>query len=302
MNRAGFDHWDMRSWVRSKPRRFADVEDGKFFFSSEINPLFTQPEVINAPEPTRQRLLVQALYVHLEFTIQLETTLINKVLATVRSSTDYSWISDRNRRDLLRIYADEGGHAEMYQSLMLSVKDMTSVEPIAYAPLFIRAIDNLASSSDVPSSLFELAAAVVSETAITGTMSHVPQDQSVQTVVRQVIADHASDEGLHHSFFRQLLAEMWPRIPTETRRSIGVIIPEIISAFLEPEESILVGILEGTGHNFGDINDCAHRALGAPRTRQQIRQWSRPCIKAFQDAGALGDPAVLNRFRQFHDF
>ncbi|MGH1554569.1 diiron oxygenase [Streptomyces sp. L7] len=74
--------------------------------------------------------------------------------------------------------------------------------------------------------------AVVFETLITAVLNEVPGDPSVVGVVRDLLRDHARDEGRHHRFFAALFRELWTHLSAADRTAAAHALPELIRAAL----------------------------------------------------------------------
>src|SRR6185295_14101103 len=61
--------------------------------------------------------------------------------------------------------------------------------------------------------------------------SGIPSDPRVVMAVRELVADHAEDEGRHHAYFSRLLEFTWPRLNKAQRATIGPLLPEMVLAF-----------------------------------------------------------------------
>src|SRR6266852_3759766 len=100
----------------------------------------------------------------------------------------------------MKIYVDEGGHAEMSHTLIVAVEESTGLKKIKkQRPAFLDILDALVEREEPEfHALIKLFFVIISETLITGTLIKLPKDDTVQAAVRGVARDHASDEGRHH--------------------------------------------------------------------------------------------------------
>jgi hypothetical protein len=287
--RSSFERWDEQSWVRAKPRRGAPFDPGLSYFSPDQCVLLGHPEVARAP--VREEILVHALYLYLEFTVRLETGPVNEVCAALRSPGFLSWLPSRMKEDALRIYTDEAGHAEMTDALRSAVRAATGVRPVRHEPWFLRELVRLGADRRPMVKLFSV---IVSETLITDTLTRLPRDERVQRAVREVAADHAADEVRHHAYFRQLFEYLWPRLPDSERHVLGLLLPEIISAFLTPDVPALTGVLARYPEHFAEpARVVAEAAAGQPAARS-----ARPTLAMLRQAGVLDPPDVAAAFRR----
>jgi hypothetical protein len=245
--------------------------------------------------PARERLLVHQLYLYLEFTVRLETGPVNEACLLLRSPEFLPWLPDVMRDDVLRIYTDEAGHAEMSHTLLARVRAATGVEPIPHDPQFLRALAKLrAEETGLDETMVTLFFVIVSETLITTSLSKVPRDRQTQQQVRELVADHAADEGLHYAYFRQLFEQLWPRLSPPVRRGAGVLLPRIMLAFLAPDAAAMTSVLADCGVEQPEL--VMADVLASPHTQSLMREGGLPSIRMFQANGVMEDPEIAAAF------
>ena len=295
--RSRFTEWDRRSWVRSKPHRDSPFVTGGHYFSADLCPLSACPRVRAAPDGVRAAILVHSLYLHLEFTVRLEMGPVNEICALLRSPGFLPWLPAGMKDDVLRIYTDEAGHAEMSHTLKSAVMAETGVVPIDHQPRFLTELAALY-SAELPAyrPLVKLFFVIVSETLITGTLTRLPKDPSVQPAVRELARDHAADEGSHHAFFRRLFELLWPRMPQPLRRKIGGLLPRVIHAFLWPDEPALISVLRSMPGSFDDPVGIVAEMSASARTRDCVLRNATPTLRMLRDNGVIADPLVSRAF------
>jgi hypothetical protein len=202
--------------------------------------------------------------------------------------------------DALRIYTDEAGHAEMSHSLMAAVMDATGTRPIEQDPQFLGQLRRLYTDNIGDLQPFiKLFFVVVSETLITGTLTRLPQDETVQLAVRELARDHAADEGRHHAYFKQLFEYVWPRMPAPLRRKFGMMLPAIMHAFLSPDEAALRQILEQFPRTFPTPSHVIDEIKSMESTRKGIALGAQPTIRILRQNGVLNDSSVLSALNEY---
>jgi len=293
-----FTAWDEKAWVRSKPHHVAPFEPDLWFFSSALSPLLLDPRVASAPEEIRRSLMVLTLYDWLEFTEWLEVGPVNSVCDRLRQPHFLPWLSPQMKADALKVYTDEAGHAEMSHALARAVETYTGLESARLRPSFLDMFDSLMTDEEPTlAALVELFLAVTSETLITGTLNKLPSDPTVQQAVRDIAKDHATDEGRHHAYFRSVCLAVWPRLPTEVKRRVGVLLPEMILAFLAPNPTNLTRLLSRVNHFDNAEAEIANAVCAHPAVAQTIRTSCAPTLRTFREAGVFGHPLVVDAFR-----
>ena len=245
--RSAFHKWHEEAWVRSMGRRADSFDSRLDYFPRKLSALFLHPDVRSMIPPSKQtELLIYQLYVYLDFTVWLEMGPVNEVCNLLRRPDFLPWIASAMKEDAFKIYTDEAGHAQMCAELRASITAATGVNPILNErPQFLSTLDQLIHGHPLEfANVIKLFFVIVSETLITGLLSKLPSEQSVQATVRAVVSDHAKDEARHHAYFRALFENLWPRMPRPLAHRIGLQLPEIIMAFLQPDKPALTKIVE----------------------------------------------------------
>jgi hypothetical protein len=131
---------------------------------------------------------------------------------------------------------------------------------------------------------------IVSETLISAILSGIPADERVVAAVRELVADHAQDEGRHHAYFSRLLEFTWPRLNRAQRAVVGPLLPEMILAFLEPDFVAIAGNLRACGLTSEQIDQVMTESYPPAAVRAGIRAASRQTIRHFERVGIVDDP------------
>jgi hypothetical protein len=231
--------WDVKSSVRNKPRRILEEQEamGKVYFSPELVAITSRPLVAQlGPDVTRE-LQVQHLYRYLDFTTKLELEVINRVAGDIALGKRGIELPEVMREDAFKLCTDESYHAYFSDDLRRQVRATTGIVPDrAGTPQFLRRLRSL--KHDLPAelrSLAELLFAVVSETLISSILCDLPKDERVVSAVREIVADHAEDEGRHSAYFSQLFGYLWPQLDDRQKAVLGPLLPLFIRTFLEPD-------------------------------------------------------------------
>ena len=292
-----FVNWDELSYIRSKPRRATPFDPNLYFFPEGMATLFAHPSVAGSPEQVRRQLLVLHLYNYLEFTVRLELGPVNDVSKLLCLEEFLPWLPSQMRDDAFKIYVDEGAHAEMCRVLMMAVQKSTKVDRVRLTPAFLRTLDDLVSREQPEHhSLIKLFFVIISETLITGSLVRLPKDESVQKAVRDVANDHATDEGRHHAYFRKVFEYVWPRLSREMKRKIGILLPDMILAFLQPDKSALTRMLESFPEEFPRPAQIVEEVVDYKSTLEGIVTSASPTLKMLRENHVFDDPAIDNAF------
>lgn len=232
-----FDAWDRVAGVRASPRRiFRDEREAghQLFPGSELPYL----EVVRGelPDGGPDYLAAQRLYEYLNFTLHLETRVVNRALLTLAQSDTGVDLTDRMRLDAYRIYTDEAYHATYTLDMIQQVAEETHHAPLPYRFVVIDALDEAAGEVErLAPGLAHLLQATVFETTVTSILAAIPHDSNVVGAVRDLIADHAADERRHHAYFARLFPQIWGGCDRVTRRAAGRYLAHVIATCLAPD-------------------------------------------------------------------
>ncbi|HEX7167193.1 MAG TPA: diiron oxygenase [Acidimicrobiales bacterium] len=296
--RSAFRSWDTTSWVRAKPHRTAPFDASLCFFTPDAVPLLALPEARWLRPEAREELSIRHLQWYLAMTVPLELGPVNDACTVIRDSAHSVAFPRGLRHDALRLYADEGGHAEMMSGMCDDVEVATGIAPPASPPQFVRRISELVRDADpAHRDLVRFAGGLVSETLISITLARVPLDDRVQLAVRQLLADHADDERRHGAFFRDAVSRLWPLVDADARRAVGVLIPAMLRAFLEPDRDELVATAALYPEAFPDAAAAAEGAVQAITGSPGFVDSASPTLRALREAGVFADAEVAEAFR-----
>jgi hypothetical protein len=295
-------NWDTKASVRVKPRRILLREEeasGKLYFSPELVPIAQHPLVRQVgPEMVRD-MQVQHLYRYLDFTTQLELEVINEVSKEIALGKLDADFPDVMREDAFKLCTDEAHHAYFSDDVKRQVVAATGLMPDDHGtPHFLRQLRSL--QREIPTELSllgELLFTVVSETLISTILSQIPKDERVVTVVRNIVADHAEDEGRHSAYFSQFFLYLWPQLSCEQKAILGPLLPRFIRAFLEPDLNAIGRGLARYPLEHDQVRSILDQCYPADRVAADARQAAKVTLRLFENSGVLDDPRIADDFR-----
>ena len=295
-------NWDTKAAVRVKPRRILlkDEESmGRVFFSPELVLVAQHPLVRQLGPDAVRDMQVQHLYRYLDFTTQLELEVINEVSKEIALGKVDTELPDVMREDAFKLCTDEAHHAYFSDDVKRQVVSATGVVPdFLGTPRFLRQLR--AMQRDLPpdlSMLGEILFTVVSETLISTILAQIPRDDRVITVVRNIVADHAEDEGRHSAYFSQFFSYFWPQLSCDQRAALGPLLPRFISAFLEPDLDAVARGLSRYPLSDDQIRTVLDQCYPANRVAADSRQAAKVTLRLFENNGVLDDPRIADAFR-----
>lgn len=293
-----FRQWDKRSWIRSKHLSEGTLDDGTPFPLSLVA-LARHPLVAQNPVRQEQVLAFRAL-AHLEFTTLLELEHINPVCGALAQGQSRVPLSLEERQDALRIYCDEGGHALIVEHLAQRLESHHGVDRrLLGRPGFDTALRELMlEHAQVSPELMRTFFVAISETLITQLLGQVPKDVTVASAVRAVIRAHASDEAHHREFFRWYLPRLWQELTPPEQEQIGRVLPEMLWAFLGPDEQVDLRILRAVGFAPREAMQILEETYPPEEVLGSVLHAARPTLKLFAQAGVMRAPSIRRWFLQ----
>lgn len=294
-------NWDTKAAVRVKPRRFvmeAEQEAGKLFFAPDLVHVARHPLVRQfGPQATREAQVLY-LYRYLDFTTQLELEVINTAardIALAKLSID---VPDVMREDAFKLCTDEAHHAYFSDDIKRQVVAATGIAPDRLAaPHFLKRLRTL--QATLPADLVplsEMLFTVVSETLISTTLAQIPRDERVVTAVREIVADHAEDEGRHCAYFAQFFGYLWPQFGAQRKAVLGPLLPEFILAFLSPDYGALRRQLARLPLESDQIDAVIEETYPASELTRHARSAASVTLRLLANHGVLDDPRIAAAF------
>jgi hypothetical protein len=294
-----FDNWETRSSVRTRPRRLFDLEgEPVLLFPPESVPALAHPLVAAAGPGVADLVLQHSLYQYLHFTTVLEQLAVLPVTAQLSLGVAGLDLPAAMRRDAFKITTDEAWHAQFSDDLTAQMVAATGVTAESVIePAFVSEIRRLRAGFDpADRPLVDLVFAVVSETLVSALLADVPNDRRLARPVREVVADHAADEGRHHSYFQSLLRILWPTLSVEHRRLLGPQVPAFVRAFLHPDLAAVRSALVASGLSVQTAAEIVHQSYDPGAAVFDIRRQARATVRGFRGVGALDDPRTKDAF------
>lgn len=293
--------WDARAAVRTAPRRLIEGREDTLYFSPDLVPATAHPTVRKLPPVLFRQLLVQHLYRYLDFTAKLESIVVNRAALGIATGAIEVGIPPEMRQDAYKIYCDEAYHTVMSVDLAHQVELVTGIPPqLPDCPSFLRRLGELADATpDRDRALMELVFVIVSETLISATLQEVPDHPDVAPAVREVIADHAIDEGRHHAFFAVFLKALWGRLTSEERLLVGLWVPRLIDAFLRPDIHALAAELAGYGLTADNVHEVIADVYPATVIQAHQARMSRQTLRYFTELGAFNSAECVHELHTY---
>ncbi|MEY9878260.1 hypothetical protein ABH931_007787 [Streptacidiphilus sp. MAP12-33] len=293
-----FERWEQLASVRRRPRRLL-AADSELYFPPELHPVVGHPLVAARGEQVVRTLLLYRLYDYLNFTVELESLAVIPVATAVARGKSGLHLPEQMRADAFKIVTDEAWHAQFSYDFACQVEVVSGVSSrdSPTPPAFARRLDEL--REVLPPELRGLESllfAIVSETLISGILSDIPRDTRLAQPVRDLVRDHAEDEGRHHIYFRSVLKHLWPALTARERSAVGPHIPAAIFSFLEPDYAQLAVRLASVGLTAAETEQVIAESCPAEELSRSVAQAASPAVRYFAEIGALDEDRTRDAF------
>lgn len=292
-----FEAWYERSGVRSDPRRFAAAEHDKDFFPEGLIPHLSHPLIDRNDHQLRRYLAAQHLYQWLQFTMHFEVSVVNRATQRIADGRSGLELPGEARLTAYRILVDECYHSLYSLDVVEQVQRTSGIRALPYdfGP-FIRELDAVGKDTPNHQHLVQLLQVVVFETLITSILADIPGDESVITIVRDIVRDHAIDEGRHHAFFASFFTYLWGQLDTATRHQMAVHLPTIIARSLQPATRPAYQALRAAGFAEPAAREIVSDSYNQDTVLASIRIASAKTVRLFQAHGVLDLPGAHEQF------
>lgn len=289
-----FGSWDEKAAVRSAPRRILARPLPADPFPPELVPVFRHELVKAIPARERTALLAQHLYRYLDFTAQLELLVVNDTLVSLALQATFG-LDEAMRLDALRMVCDESYHALFSVDMKHQLAAAYGIPPPTDARAwFLSRLDQLLADLDASDrGLAKLLFVTVSETLISASLAEHTRGDSAPAAVRDMLQDHAVDEGRHHAFFASFTQYLWARLDPAERLWAGRLIPRLIDIFLTVDTDAIGADLRVAGLSVHDTHQVIEETFKGAEVVRQKRQASSRTLRYFEELDAFREGAAL---------
>lgn len=294
-----FDSWYEKAGVRATPRRTTpeDQDILKNFFPKHIVPHLNHPLVEAQEAPVRRYVEAQHLYQWLNFTAEFEVSVVLRSTQRIADNKSGLELSRRIRMDAFKICVDENYHALYSMDAVDQIERRSGIKSLDYdfAP-FLTRLDSVADAHPQHRLLVQLLQVVVFETLITSLLNDVPKDPSVITLVRDIVRDHAIDEGRHHAYFAEFFKHLWGQLGAGERRLVAHLLPQIIVESLQPATRSARAALAQAGLSESTVSAIIEESYNRDAVMAGIVYASARTVSLFEECGVLDVPGAREAF------
>lgn len=294
-----FGRWDDRASVRVKPRRVLHEAAGGHFFPVGLVPIATHPRTLALGSHAVDDMLAHRLVQYLDFTADLEQRLVNPMCVAIsRNQTGLS-LPHAMRADAFKIYTDEAYHAQAAYDLRCQVLCSAGVADLNHVPAVVhRSLEAIREEPEAARGLGGLFFAICSETLISAILSDIPSDPTVVPAIRELVSDHAVDEGVHHAYFAKLLEHTWMQLSDRQRIAIARQLPKYIRALLDPDIAGFAAILADAGLDRDDIGQVLFDTYTTVAIETAVRRDACKTLRHLARVGVFELPGAMDAFAE----
>ncbi len=296
-----FEAWYEQAGVRAGPRRFAVAGDElcKSFFPERLIPHLSHPLVAADNRELRRYLTAQHLYQWLYFTANFEIAVVNRATFRIANGDTGLDLPAVARLTASKIMVDECYHSLYSIDVREQLQQSSGIPALPYDfGAFIRELDAVGDDAPQHRELVQLLQVVVFETLITSILCDIPNDENVISVVRDIVRDHAADEGRHHAFFASFFTSLWGQLDVATKHQMALYLPFIIVRSLKPATGPAYQALRTAGFPDDSAKEIVSNSYRQEDVLAGIRKASAKTIRLFEDHGVLALPGVRERFAE----
>jgi hypothetical protein len=294
--------WYDRACVKRKQRIIIAPEDSrqKSFFSPTLSPISQHPLVNN--KRLSGDMQVHYLYNHLQFTTKLEMELINPVVGEIALGKTGIILPVDMRKEAFQIYTDEAYHGCVYYDAGLQVEKVTGIRPLLPSFHYFHYLELLESLMPPElKALVKIAAVIVSETLISGTLSLTIKDKRIIPGVQELIADHASDETYHRQYFTRFFPFFWSQLSSKDKEQIASLFPELINSFLKPDNFSFKLVLQQAGFTSEEILRIIEESYSPGDSQDVVQQAAKHTISLLEEYQVL-EVSKYDAFKEAEKF
>lgn len=290
--------WYQKATARSRPRRIQHAyEYDKVLFPRRLIPHLNAEPLAEIDKNRSDYLVAQHLFAWLSFTVSLEVSVVNRVAMRLADGSSGLQLDMCSRQAAHQIYTDEGYHALFTMDVLHQLEIAYKIPALPYDSSKVsRRLDAVAAGYPDLTALIQIFQVVIFETLVTSILEEIPRDESIVSVVREIVADHAEDERQHHVYFSKLFRKLWPRLDYRIQAVCARCLPDLIYCSVLPDTDIAIMAIERCGIGLRTAQDCIAEAYSELATADYVKRAARKTIQLFRSCGVFEIPGVDESF------
>jgi hypothetical protein len=230
--------WYRDATVRSAARIIVPPPaSGEHIFPRSRQPIVDHPLVLARGEEAQSFILMQSAFKYMYEIGLLETRyVIDCGLNIVNNKIPH--VTNAEKLDALAVVIDEGYHAHVALDFIIQMESACGVKAIEVPQTngnldaVDRALRILPPETHYD---FQLLSVCLAEHTLTKDLLSVGREKDTTRSFTQAMTDHVADEGRHAKYFADMVKAHWPRFPEETKRAIGMMLPDYLDDYLDDD-------------------------------------------------------------------
>jgi hypothetical protein len=290
--------WYQKATARSCPRRIQYAyEYDKVLFPRRLIPYLNTEPLAEIDKNRSDYLVAQHLFTWLSFTVSLEVSVVNRVAMRLADGSSGLQLDTCSRQAAHQIYTDEGYHALFTMDVLHQLETAYKIPALPYDSSKVsRRLDAIATGRPDLTALIQILQVVIFETLVTSVLEEIPPDESIVSVVRDIVADHAEDERRHHAYFSKLFRKLWPSLDRQIQAVCAHRLPDLIYCSVLPDTDMAITAMRQCGIELRTAQDCIAEAYSESKTADYVKMAARKTIQLFRSCGVFEIPGVDESF------
>jgi hypothetical protein len=291
-----FDTWNSTSSVRARP--YAYELSGQDFlraqpslwFPAVLMPIMGCPGIEGLPLQEARKLHVSHLLYFLDYTTELEMTIVNKAVDCMVHGEISMYFSKGERFAVLKLYADEGYHALFSRDLAEQIAGYYRLE--RFHSVRLKHLSRvLARCTGKREELALFVMAFISETVVTRELSQLGQDD-LSLPIFNMVRDHLHDEAKHSIFFADCFVKLWAQVSPCEKDFVVDALLVVVRVFCRPDISFI-------RFQTKDTALCRERVVNHLRQnwRRRIPSTLQLTLKAIRRTDLLSNASYFRRLK-----
>jgi len=244
-----FRSWQHKSSVRARHHDYDLTADDlsapspEHWFPTTLSAALVLPEIKCLPTAKRLKAHVAHLVHFLDYTTDLEMTLVNRAVSLMVHGRISRYFDVAERQAVLMLYTDESFHAFVSRQM----SDQVSLHFGISRKKSSRCIRIQRYLNRCPEKYREFAVFVVafiSETIITKELLIGTQGRLIAPV-HSILQDHLLDEARHSLFFMDCFVKLIPQLDGCEKKFVTKALADLLRIFFRPDQMLLHSILGG---------------------------------------------------------
>lgn len=298
------ERWEMRSSIRSRPRKAIDFEAEGWFFPPEQQALFSLPEVKALSKLKQKEISILSFYKYLDDIVNLELNYIHHACRLIMSEPLVIEYADEIKLNANLIIIDEYYHVYIANDYIAQLKKEYPHLPSLKNTYSDSMVAMTLTKEQLPAeyrAMFEIIAVCIFETSIIKELVNYFNSPDIHPTIKYYLNDHMNDESRHYSYFFELMKDSWSRLPEDYKNKIGFCLGGFIKNYLNIEGARLydIEVLSWLINDTNKATSLVNQLYEGFEIHSQI-PIVRNVLEVLEKVGMMTHPKVIEGMKLFH--